>query len=132
MRERVDLKSPVREYRPPGSVRGAPGNRRPYLDTEGKPKVTEVVPGPEFDDNGLLRFVASLERHSEHPLAAAVVRGAEERRITLAEPERFDSVTGGGAMTCLLGTTDCWNLEGSSAWTLSEPKPSACNWKATR
>ena len=37
MRERVDLKSPVREYRPPGSVRGAPGNRRPYLDKpEGK------------------------------------------------------------------------------------------------
>ena len=32
MRERVDLKSPVREYRPPGSVRGAPGNRCPYLD----------------------------------------------------------------------------------------------------
>jgi hypothetical protein len=32
MRERVDLKSPVREYRPPGSVRGAPGIRRPYLD----------------------------------------------------------------------------------------------------
>ena len=32
MRERVDLKSPVRKYRPPGSVRGAPGNRRPYLD----------------------------------------------------------------------------------------------------
>ena len=33
MRERVDLKSPVRENRPPGSVRGAPGNRRPYLDS---------------------------------------------------------------------------------------------------
>jgi len=32
MRERVDLKSPVREYRPPGSVRGALGNQRPYLD----------------------------------------------------------------------------------------------------
>jgi hypothetical protein len=32
MRERVDLKSPVRENRPPGSVRGAPGNRRPYRD----------------------------------------------------------------------------------------------------
>ena len=32
MRERVELKSPVREYRPPGSVRGASGNRRPYLD----------------------------------------------------------------------------------------------------
>ena len=35
MRERVDLKSPVRENRPPGSVRGAPGNRRPYRDREG-------------------------------------------------------------------------------------------------
>ena len=34
MRERVDLKSPVRENRPPGSVRGAPGNRRPYRDSE--------------------------------------------------------------------------------------------------
>jgi hypothetical protein len=34
MRERVDLKSPVREYRPPGSVRGAPGNRRPYRDSK--------------------------------------------------------------------------------------------------
>ena len=34
MRERVDLKSPVRENRPPGSVRGAPGNRRPYRDFE--------------------------------------------------------------------------------------------------
>ena len=33
MRERVDLKSPVRENRPPGSVRGAPGNRRPYRDS---------------------------------------------------------------------------------------------------
>ena len=34
MRERVDLKSPVRENRPPGSVRGAPGNRRPYRDEQ--------------------------------------------------------------------------------------------------
>ena len=36
MRERVDLKSPVRENRPPGSVRGAPGNRCPYLDIKSK------------------------------------------------------------------------------------------------
>ena len=64
--------------------------------TEGKPKVTKVVAGPGFEDNGLLRIVASLERHSEHPLAAAVVRGAEERGVTLAAPEQFDSVTGGG------------------------------------
>jgi hypothetical protein len=38
MRERVDLKSPVRENRPPGSVRGAPGNRRPYRDKREKQK----------------------------------------------------------------------------------------------
>jgi hypothetical protein len=38
MRERVDLKSPVRENRPPGSVRGAPGNRRPYRDKREKEK----------------------------------------------------------------------------------------------
>ena len=36
MRERIDMKSPVREYRPPGSVRGAPGNRRPHLDNVGR------------------------------------------------------------------------------------------------
>ena len=53
MRERVDLKSPVREYRPPGSVRGAPGNRRPYLDkaesrnrrAEGGGPISNIEPG---------------------------------------------------------------------------------------
>jgi hypothetical protein len=44
MRERVDLKSPVREYRPPGSVRGAPGNRRPYRDVIESPTGTRVPP----------------------------------------------------------------------------------------
>jgi hypothetical protein len=39
MRERVDLKSPVRENRPPGSVRGAPGNRRPYRDKGIQPQM---------------------------------------------------------------------------------------------
>ena len=45
MRERVDLKSPVRENRPPGSVRGAPGNRRPYRDSKRKsrPKTIGAV-----------------------------------------------------------------------------------------
>jgi hypothetical protein len=49
MRERADLKSPVREYRSPGSVRGAPGNRRPYLDkSEGNdtPEYTRVHQNP--------------------------------------------------------------------------------------
>ena len=39
MRERVDLKSPVRENRPPGSVRGTPGNRRPYRDSKSMSKI---------------------------------------------------------------------------------------------
>src|SRR5688572_7708136 len=43
MRERVDLKSPVREYRPPGSVRGAPGDWRPYLDREQRKPMISVT-----------------------------------------------------------------------------------------
>ena len=42
MRERVDLKSPVRENRPPGSVRGAPGNRRPYRDSKRKVRFVKL------------------------------------------------------------------------------------------
>ena len=41
MHERIDMKSPVREYRPPGSVRGAPGNRRPHLDSVERPEHSE-------------------------------------------------------------------------------------------
>ena len=54
MRERVDLKSPVREYRPPGSVRGAPGNRCPYLDSEGRSGRERAKPKAEIstEDNG--------------------------------------------------------------------------------
>ena len=44
MRERADLKSPVREYRSPGSVRGAPGNRRPYLDNYECPELPSGYP----------------------------------------------------------------------------------------
>ena len=64
--------------------------------TEGKPRVTRIVPAPGFDEAELLRLAASLERSSEHPLAAAVVRAAGERKLALAEPEGFASVTGQG------------------------------------
>jgi Cu+-exporting ATPase len=64
--------------------------------TEGKPKLVSVVLQGGFEEDSLLRFVASLERGSEHPLAAAIVKGAEERGVTLAEPDTFDSVTGKG------------------------------------
>ena len=64
--------------------------------TEGKPKLVSVVPEPSLDEAALLRLAAALERGSEHPLAAAIVRGAEERGVELAQADAFDSVTGKG------------------------------------
>ncbi len=57
--------------------------------TEGKPKVTAIVPVQNFDENILLRFAASVERSSEHPLAAAIVAAAAERNIDLVGRRRF-------------------------------------------
>jgi Cu+-exporting ATPase len=64
--------------------------------TEGKPKLVSVVTEAGFDEATLLRLAATLERGSEHPLAAAIVNGAEERKVALASAEDFDSVTGKG------------------------------------
>ena len=64
--------------------------------TEGRPRLASVEPLPTFDERGLVRLAASLERASEHPLAAAMARGAEERGIGLAKVEDFRSFTGQG------------------------------------
>jgi Cu+-exporting ATPase len=64
--------------------------------TEGKPKVTAIVPAQNFDENILLRFAASVERSSEHPLAAAVVAAAAERKIDLLAVSDFASPSGKG------------------------------------
>ncbi|MEO8027571.1 MAG: copper-translocating P-type ATPase [Bryobacteraceae bacterium] len=64
--------------------------------TEGKPKLVTVKTASGFDEDRLLRLAASLERASEHPLAAAIVAGAEERKIQLFAVEAFESVTGKG------------------------------------
>jgi Cu+-exporting ATPase len=64
--------------------------------TEGKPKLTDVVAVEPYDEQELLMLAASLERNSEHPLAAAIVAGAGERDIELMEPENFNSHTGRG------------------------------------
>ncbi len=66
--------------------------------TEGKPKLVTAEAAPGFEEQTLLRLVASLERGSEHPLAAAIVQGAEEWGVTFAQVEDFQSVTGKGAM----------------------------------
>jgi Cu+-exporting ATPase len=64
--------------------------------TEGKPKLVSVVTEDGIEEATLLRLAATLERGSEHPLAAAIVQGAEERQVALATTEDFDSVTGKG------------------------------------
>jgi Cu+-exporting ATPase len=64
--------------------------------TEGKPKLVSIVTTEAIDESTLLRLAASLERGSEHPLAAAIVACALERGIELTGAARFDSVTGKG------------------------------------
>jgi len=65
--------------------------------TEGKPKVTAILPASGFVEDQILRLAASVERASEHPLADAIVRAARERGLALGEVEDFDSPTGKGA-----------------------------------
>ncbi len=64
--------------------------------TEGKPTLSSVLPQPGISESELLRLVASLERASEHPLAAAIVKGAEAAGLSLADTADFNSVTGKG------------------------------------
>ena len=72
--------------------------------TEGKPRVTKLVTAPGFDEDRLLRAAATIERASEHPLAAAIVAAAEERRVALADVRDFKSITGKGAVGEIDGT----------------------------
>ena len=64
--------------------------------TLGKPVLVQVRPAPGWDETRLLRFAASLERGSEHPLAAAIVTGATDRGVEMTRAEAFESVTGKG------------------------------------
>jgi len=70
--------------------------------TEGKPKLVAVDAENGHDENEVLRLAASLERGSEHPLAEAIVSGARERGVELADAAGFDAVTGKGVK----GTVD--------------------------
>jgi Cu+-exporting ATPase len=66
--------------------------------TEGKPRLLTVETEPGVSEEELLRLAASLERSSEHPLAAAVVNAAQEQRIALARASGFESITGEGVV----------------------------------
>jgi P-type Cu+ transporter len=71
--------------------------------TKGSPALTDVAPADGFDEQTLLRLVASAERSSEHPLASAIVAGAEARALPLDEPSGFESVTGQGVRATVDG-----------------------------
>ncbi len=66
--------------------------------TEGKPRLTSVLPLNGIGESELLRLAASIERGSEHPLAAAIIAGAEQRELELSEAEDFQSITGKGVV----------------------------------
>ncbi|MDD5099783.1 MAG: copper-translocating P-type ATPase [Syntrophales bacterium] len=73
--------------------------------TEGKPTLVAVQAEAGFTEKEVLRIAASLERASEHPLAAAIVRGAEEKGIDLVKTDHFQSVTGKGVTGEVDGST---------------------------
>jgi Cu+-exporting ATPase len=84
--------------------------------TEGKPRLISVIPVRGQDEAKLLYFAASLERGSEHPLAEAIVKGAEERGVKLAETREFRSITGKG----VVGSADGKNVALGNAKLLEE------------
>ncbi|MFZ0606057.1 MAG: heavy metal translocating P-type ATPase [Xanthobacteraceae bacterium] len=71
--------------------------------TEGKPKLIAIVAASGFDEAGVLRLAASAERASEHPLGAAIVAAAAERKIALAENSDFDAPPGKGIVATVEG-----------------------------
>jgi Cu+-exporting ATPase len=73
--------------------------------TRGEPSLTDVVPVGDLSEDSLLRLAASADRLSEHPLAEAVVTGAEQRGVDLAEAGDFESVTGRGVRATIDGRT---------------------------
>lgn len=73
--------------------------------TKGEPEVTDVIAADGFSREDVLRWVASVERGSEHPLADAVVRKAEAEGIELLQPERFEAIPGYGVRAAVDGRT---------------------------
>ncbi len=71
--------------------------------TKGKPELTDTIPATGFDVETLLRFAASADQPSEHPLAQAIVQGARNRGAQLADPTNFEAVPGHGVETLVDG-----------------------------
>jgi Cu+-exporting ATPase len=71
--------------------------------TKGKPALTDIVAGPDFDEATVLRLAAAADRPSEHPLAQAIVAGARNRGFDPPEPDGFDAVPGHGVQATVEG-----------------------------
>jgi len=76
--------------------------------TVGRPAVTAVVSLGALADSEVLRLSASLERGSEHPIAAAILAAARERKVELASVTGFDSPSGKGVTAASGGSACCW------------------------
>jgi Cu+-exporting ATPase len=93
--------------------------------TEGKPRLASVTPAPGTHGDDLLRLAASIERASEHPLAAAIVAGAHDQGLRLADATAFESITGKGVRGTVeskpiaLGNRALMELVGADVSTLS-------------
>lgn len=105
--------------------------------TEGKPSVTQIIPAEGFEEDAILRFAAAVERASEHPLAQAVVRAANERKLQLPNVSDFDSPTGKGALgtvegkKVVLGNAGFLKEHGMDASSLTEKADAQRNTGAT-
>jgi Cu+-exporting ATPase len=86
--------------------------------TRGRPVLTDVIPLAGLTERMSIRLAGSLERGSEHPIAEAIVAGAKTRRISLLEPEGFESVPGKGAgglvggQSVVIGNADLMEMIG--------------------
>jgi Cu+-exporting ATPase len=81
--------------------------------TSGRPELVEITPAHGVEANELLTLVASVERHSEHPLGQALVRAAELRGVAMTDPDSFEAVAGCGARARVQGRTV---LVGKRSW----------------
>ena len=94
--------------------------------TQGKPDVVGIAASDKFSENELLRLAASVERASEHPLAAAIVKAAQERNLRLTDVSGFDSPAGKGA----IGRVDGKIVALGNATLMAELKIDIAAWEA--
>jgi Cu+-exporting ATPase len=73
--------------------------------TKGHPEVTDIIAAPGFDERDVLRWAASVEQGSEHPLAEAIIRKAELEDLALSTLERFEAITGRGIVGEIAGNS---------------------------